>query len=98
MYYKIEPFDLVRKSSILRDIAKVRLPLALSSGGLNLAQSSTHHGTDSFERVRQFDFFIIRGPRLGWFDGCIGVKIEFPSAQVESRPRRKISRGARAAV
>lgn len=29
-----------------------RLPLALSSGGLNLAQSSTHHGTDSFERVR----------------------------------------------
>ena len=33
--------------------AKVfRLPLALSSGGLNLAQSNTHHGTDSFERVR----------------------------------------------
>jgi hypothetical protein len=44
-----------------------RLTLALT-GGLNLAQSSTVHimvPIASKESVRQFDFFIIRGPPAG---------------------------------
>lgn len=55
----------------------------------------------SKESVRQFYFFIIRGPRLGWFDGCIGVKMEFPSAQVEVKAKKEdksFETDARAAV
>lgn len=89
VYQKIEPF--VRALFFVTLARAFRLPLALSSGGLNLAQSSTHHGTDNFERVVPSILLFSSFGGLGWFDGCIGVKMEFPSAQVESRPRRKIS-------